>query len=287
MVSQGKVYFLSRPRRFGKSLLISTLEALFGGRKELFEGLYIYDKWGWTQQHPVITIDWSQIDFTSVNELKCNLLKHLEGVAQDYHVSIDGRTAPTYFKQLIRALKTKTGKQVVVLVDEYDCPVIDNLFNPKLDIIRKTAHDFYRIMKGSDKDLKFIFLTGISKFSVLSVFLALNNLDDITLQKEYASICGYTQEELESNFSEYIDSAAKYLKMTGEYMLEQIRYWYNGYTWDGKTAIYNRFSTLRFFDLKRFGSYWFRTGTPKYNSWRADSPLQPSGLLGPVELLGY
>ena len=264
IASSGKAYFLSRPRRFGKSLLVSTLEALFGGRKELFDGLYIYDKWDWTQQYPVVTIDWSQLDFTSVSELKCNLLKHLEGIAQEYQVSIAEGTAPTYFKQLIRALRKKTGKQVVVLVDEYDCPVIDNLFNPRLSAIRKTVHDFYRVMKGADKDLKFIFLTGISKFSGLSVFSALNNLDDITLQKEYASICGYTQEEMESNFPEYIDSAAEYLEMTKEHLLEQIRYWYNGYTWDGKTAIYNPFSTLKFFSEQQFGSYWFRTGTPAF-----------------------
>ena len=264
IVTKGKVYFLSRPRRFGKSLLISTLDALFGGRKELFEGLYIYDKWDWSQQYPVIKIDWSQITFSTSNELNFNLIEYLEEIARDYQVTVNAKSAPTYFRQLIRALKTKTGKQVVVLIDEYDCPVIDNLFNPKLDDIRKTVHDFYRIMKGSDTDLKFIFLTGISKFTGLSVFSALNNLSDITLHEQYASICGYTQEELESNFSEYIDSVAEYLKMTREYLLEQIRYWYNGYTWDGKTAIYNPFSTLRFFDLKQFGNYWFRTGTPTF-----------------------
>ncbi|MDR1454227.1 MAG: AAA family ATPase, partial [Tannerella sp.] len=130
MITEGRVYFLSRPRRFGKSLLISTLEALFKGRKELFEGLYIYDKWDWTQQYPVITIDWSQIDFTSLDELKYNLIKHMEGIAQDYKVSPDAKSAPAYFKQLIRTLNEKTGAKVVVLIDEYDCPVIDNLFNP-------------------------------------------------------------------------------------------------------------------------------------------------------------
>jgi hypothetical protein len=161
-------------------------------------------------------------------------------------------------------LNEKTGAKVVVLIDEYDCPVIDNLFNPELDLIRKAIHDFYRIMKGSDKYIRFIFLTGISKFSGLSVFSAFNNPSDITLHEQYASVCGYTQEELESNFSEYIDSVAEYLKMTGAYLLEQIRYWYNGYTWDGKTAVYNPFSTLRFFDLKRFDSYWFDTGTPTF-----------------------
>jgi hypothetical protein len=151
-----------------------------------------------------------------------------------------------------------------VLIDEYDKPVTSHLYESDLKKIQTAVHDFYQVMKGSDDCLKFIFLTGVSKFSGLSVFSALNNLDDITLQKEYASICGYTQEELESNFLEYIDSAAEYLKMTGEHLLERIRYWYNGYTWDGETAIYNPFSTLKFFREQRFGNYWFRTGTPTF-----------------------
>jgi hypothetical protein len=133
-----------------------------------------------------------------------------------------------------------------------------------LDAIRKTVHDFYQVIKGSDEYLRFIFLTGVSKFSGLSVFSALNNLDDITLQRQYVSICGYTQEELESNFSEYIDSVAEYLNMTQEKVLEQIRYWYNGYTWDGKTSLYNPFSTLNFFKVQEFTDYWFRTGTPTF-----------------------
>jgi hypothetical protein len=162
-------------------------------------------------------------------------------------------------------LYDKNGeKGVVILIDEYDKPVTKHLFKPDLDDIQETVHDFYQVMKGADEYLKFIFLTGVSKFSGLSVFSALNNPDDITLQKEYASICGYTQEELENNFSEYIDSAAEYLKMTRKEMLERIRYWYNGYTWDGKTAIYNPFSTLKFFKEQRYDSYWFDTGTPTF-----------------------
>ncbi|MDR2286560.1 MAG: AAA family ATPase, partial [Prevotellaceae bacterium] len=198
IVSEGKNYFLSRPRRFGKSLLISTLESLFKGQEELFKGLYIHNKWTWTQQYPVITIDWSQISFSSVRELKLNLLEYLEEIAQYYQITINAKSEVAYFRKLIYALYKKNNKQVVVLIDEYDCPVIDNLFDPKLDSIRKTLHDFYRVMKGSDKYLRFIFLTGVSKFSGLSVFSALNNLDDITLKKEYAAICGYTQEEQES-----------------------------------------------------------------------------------------
>jgi hypothetical protein len=240
------------------------MEALFKGQKELFEGLYIYDKWSWSRQYPVITIDWSQIDFSTLEEMKLNLMDYLEEIALSYQITLNAESAPAYFRKLIYALYQKTGKKVAVLIDEYDVPVTDHLLNPDLEAIRKAVHDFYRIMKGSDKYLQLIFLTGISKFSGMPVFSALNNLIDITLHEQYASICGYTQEELESNFSEYIDITAKHLDMTREYLLDQIRYWYNGYTWDGQTAIYNPFSTLNFFNNQRFTDYWFRTGTPTF-----------------------
>jgi hypothetical protein len=167
---------------------------------------------------------------------------------------------------LIKTLYEQTGKKrkVVILIDEYDKPVTSHLYEPDLKKIQDTVHDFYQVMKGADEYIKFIFLTGVSKFSGLSIFSALNNPDDITISNRFASLCGYTQEELESNFSEYIDNAAEYLKMTREYLLEQIRYWYNGYTWDGTTAVYNPFSTLKFFAEREFTSYWFDTGTPTF-----------------------
>ncbi|MDR2705098.1 MAG: AAA family ATPase [Planctomycetaceae bacterium] len=264
IISDGKIYFLSRPRRFGKSLLISTLEAIFKGQKELFEGLYIYDKWDWSQQYPVIKIDWAGMDHSTPERMETSLIFHLKKIAQNYGIALSTEFAPNCFGELIESLHNVTGKKVVVLIDEYDKPITSHLFDSHLNPIRTAVHDFYQIIKSSDKYLQFVFLTGVSKFSGLSVFSALNNLDDITLQKEYAAVCGYTQEELENNFSEHIDSAAEYLKMTKEYLLEQIRYWYNGYTWDGKTAIYNPFSTLNFFKVHRFADYWFRTGTPTF-----------------------
>ncbi|MDR2643302.1 MAG: AAA family ATPase [Planctomycetaceae bacterium] len=264
MISEGRIYFLSRPRRFGKSLLLSTIEAIFRGQKELFEGLYIYDKWDWSQQYPVVKIDWAGMDHSTPERMETSLVFNLKGIAQNYQITLEAEYAIDCFGKLIESLHTVTCKPVVVLIDEYDKPITSHLFDSHLNPIRKTVHDFYQIIKSSDKYLKFVFLTGVSKFSGLSIFSALNNLDDITLQKEYATVCGYTQEELERNFSEHIDSAAEYLKMTREYLLEQIRYWYNGYTWDGKTAIYNPFSTLNFFKVQEFGGYWFRTGTPTF-----------------------
>jgi hypothetical protein len=264
LISTGKIYFLSRPHRFGKSLLVSTMEALFKGEKHLFEGLYIYDKWDWSQQYPVIRIDWTQIPHPTVEEMEIRLFNYLKEIAGNYQVTLTLKSAAECFRELILVLHEKTGKKVVILIDEYDQPITKHLFDDNLEEIRKTVHDFYQIMKGSDEYLKFIFLTGVSKFSGLSVFSALNNTRDITLSEDYASICGYTQEELENNFYEYLDSAAEYMQTTKEDLLEDIRSCYDGYTWDGKTSIYNPFSTLLFFAEQRFDTFWFDTGTPTF-----------------------
>jgi hypothetical protein len=263
MITGGRVYFLSRPRRFGKSLLVSTLEAIFKGKKELFEGFYIYDKWDW-EEYPVITIDWAGINHSTPKEMENSLVFRLQKNARDYRVTLKAKSAIGCFGELIESLQEKTGKDVVVLVDEYDKPITSHLTDSHLTAIRTKVHDFYQVMKSFDKYLQFVFLTGVSKFSGLSIFSALNNPQDITLREEYAAICGYTQEELESNFSEYIDRAAEYLKMKREHLLEQIRYWYNGYTWDGETAVYNPFSTMNFFQIREFDNYWFSTGTPAF-----------------------
>jgi hypothetical protein len=265
IISGGRVYFLSRPRRFGKSLLLSTIQALFEGKKNLFEGLSIYDKWDWSQSYPVITIDWTQINHSTLEKMEENMMDYLKDIARDHQITLNSSSASGCFRELIKSLYEKSGgKQVVILIDEYDKPITDHLFDSQLTDIRKAVHDFYQIMKGSDKYIRFIFVTGVSKFSGLSIFSALNNLDDISLQEPYAAVCGYTQEELERNFSEYIDSVAGDLNMTKAELLDGIRYWYNGYTWDGKTAIYNPFSTLNFFKVREFGDYWFRTGTPTF-----------------------
>ncbi|MDR1494050.1 MAG: AAA family ATPase, partial [Planctomycetaceae bacterium] len=281
MISEGRNYFLSRPRRFGKSLLISTLDALFKGRKELFEGLYIYDQWDWTQQYPVVRIDWTGIDHSTPEKMENSIISYLDEIAQSYQVTLEAQSAPDCFRKLIRNLHDKTGKNVAILIDEYDKPITSHLFDSHWNAIRTAVHDFYQVIKGADEYLKFVFLTGVSKFSGLSIFSALNNLNDITLHEQFATLCGYTQEELESNFFDYIDHVAGHLKMTKEYLLDQIRYWYNGYTWDGKTAIYNPFSTLQFFYFREFIGYWFRTGTPTFlidmiqRRNRADVILEP------------
>jgi hypothetical protein len=259
------IYFLSRPRRFGKSLTISTLEALFKGQKELFEGLHIYDKWDWSKKYPVIRIDWTAIKHGTSEEIERSLSTRLKRLAHENEITLFSEYASDCFEELIVELHRKTGERVVVLVDEYDKPVTDNLMNKEVREGNKRAlHDLYQVMKGTDDHLQFIFLTGVSKFAGLSVFSALNNPEDITLSKDFATICGITQEELESYFPEHLDAAAKELSKTRDELLENIQEWYNGYSWDGKTPVYNPFSVLLFLKQKALKNFWFETGTPTF-----------------------
>ncbi|MDR1129607.1 MAG: AAA family ATPase, partial [Prevotellaceae bacterium] len=175
IILSGDIYFLSRPRRFGKSLLISTMDALFKGQKELFEGLYIYDKWDWTQQYPVIRIDWTQIDHSTPEKVGKNLVGFLKEIAQSSQITLVSESAPDCFRELIKSLYDRSGKKVVILIDEYDKPITSHLFDDKLNDVKTAVHDFYQVMKGADEYLRFVFMTGVSKFSGLSVFSALNN----------------------------------------------------------------------------------------------------------------
>jgi hypothetical protein len=266
LVVTGKIYFLSRPRRFGKSLTISTLEALFTGRKELFEGLYIHNKWDWDRKYPVIRIDWSKIRHETPEELERSLLIRLKIIARKNKIEMLSEYASDYLGELIEELQQKTGEKVVILIDEYDVPILDAIgkSSEEIETLRKALHNIYKALKGADEHIKFIFLTGVSKFAGLSVFSALNNPKDITLSEKYAAVCGITQDELESNFAEYIDLATEKLSATREELLDKMRKWYNGYSWDGKTFVYNLVSIMNFFDEMKFGSYWFATGTPTF-----------------------
>jgi Holliday junction resolvase-like predicted endonuclease len=283
MITTDKIYFLSRPRRFGKSLLVNTLEAVFQAQKELFEGLYIYDKWDWNEKFPVIHLDFGAESYSTVEELKLSLNDFVEGTAQDNKISLQKHTLPGKFNELIKKLCESTGQKVVVLIDEYDKPITDHLSNLKVMKANKTAlHNFYQVLKATDKYIKFIFLTGVSKFSGLSVFSALNNIRDITLSKEYVSICGYTQDELEKYFTEHIDNFARCENMSRQNLLNKIKKWYNGYSWDGETFVYNPFSTLLLFAEKEFDNYWFNTGTPTFLIELLKSRNRISPILGPV-----
>jgi hypothetical protein len=240
------------------------MEELFKGNRELFEGLYIYDKWDWSQQYPVIRIDWTAVQHLSQEEIEASTSFHLKSLADSYGIQLLSEYASDMFKELIRKLNQKTGQQVVVLIDEYDVPILDAIGKPEMEGIREFLSSFYRQLKANDEYLKFIFLTGISKFSKVSIFSVLNSVNDITMSRKYLTVCGYTQQELEHYFTEYIDETAQENEMTAEAVVEAIRGWYDGYSWDGKTFVYNPFSTLLFFENMEFSNYWFATGTPTF-----------------------
>ncbi|QEC72197.1 AAA family ATPase [Arachidicoccus ginsenosidivorans] len=258
IVSTDLYYFLSRPRRFGKSLLVDTIEELFKGRKELFEGLWIYDKWDWAQTSPVIHFDFSKLPYKEEGLSKA-ITYGLNKVAKKYSVILTGNSIKVQFQELIESLSTMGN--VVILIDEYDKPIIDFLEEPELaDANRSIMKDFYSIIKGSDTYIRFLLITGISQFSQVSVFSDLNNLDNITLEPQYGGLIGITQQELEANFSEEIAA----LQKDRPDILTQIKDWYDGYTWDMKTWVYNPFSLLNFMVDPEFDPYWYETGTPTF-----------------------
>ncbi|MDQ1351377.1 MAG: hypothetical protein QG657_1679 [Acidobacteriota bacterium] len=263
--SGGRYYFLSRPRRFGKSLLISTLAEIFSGNKELFKGLWIYDKIEWTA-HPVIHIDFSKIDFENPEKLKESIKKFLNKTAISHGVSLDeGNTYKECFVELIEKLSAK-GK-VVILVDEYDKPITEYMEAGKIGKaknIRKVLKNFFGIIKGSDAFLQFVFITGVSKFSRVSIFSDLNNLRDITLSKQFAMLLGYTETELMHYFGTYIAQLADEAGMSKNQLANHIKHWYNGYSWDGENFVYNPFSILNLFAEKSFENFWFTSGTPTF-----------------------
>lgn len=255
LAESGKYYFLSRPRRFGKSLFLDTLKCLFEGRKELFEGLYIHDRWDWDKKYPIIRIDFAKGVLKTRDELKEKLSSFLKANADDSGVEISSASVSTGFEELIRECFRKYKMPVVILIDEYDKPILDNITDEKTAIeMRDGLRDLYSVIKGMDQYIKFAFLTGVSKFSKMNLFSGLNNLRDITLSSEYGSICGYTQQDVEQSFVEYLD----------EVDLDELKNWYNGYSFSGE-PVYNPYDILLFFqEGKKFKSYWFETGTPTF-----------------------
>jgi hypothetical protein len=260
--SGGKYYFLSRPRRFGKSLLISTLKEIFSGNKELFKGLWIYDKIEW-ETFPVIHIDFSRLNYKTPERLEETLGRLMDDIARSYGISLDPRRYYNEkFDELIVKLSAK-GK-VVILIDEYDRPIIDRIDDMKTaGANRDILKEFYGILKPADEYLRFVFITGVSKFSRVSVFSGLNNLEDITIDDHYATMLGYTQEDLLIYFSDRLKEMEKN-SIKREALAADIKNWYNGYSWDGKNFVYNPFSVLSFFKKGQFGNYWFASGTPSF-----------------------
>jgi hypothetical protein len=256
MASSGVYYFLSRPRRFGKTLFVDTLKEAFEGNREIFRGLWIYDHWDWDKKHPVIHISFGSGVVRDRIELDNKIRDFLYQSQERLGIQCrDAADVALCFGELIRKAKTQHGLPAVILIDEYDKPILDNIGNPeRATELREGLKNIYSVMKDHDAYIQFVFLTGVSKFSKVSIFSGLNNLNDITIDKKYASICGYTEEELKQYFQEYLHGKE----------MEAIRSWYNGYNWTGPERVYNPFSLLNYFDKEDFRNYWFETGTPSF-----------------------
>ena len=259
LIESGDYYFLSRPRRFGKSLLLSTIEEIFSGSKELFHGLWIQNHWNWEQKHPVIHLSLSQINYQKLG-LSEALNKELVLIAKGLGITLEEAELKDKFRELIQ--KASSQESVVILIDEYDKPIIDYLDDPnKAEGNRQVFKEFYSVLKDASKYIRLLLITGVSRFAKVSIFSDLNNLRDITLSPAYATIAGITQEELESNFAEEISE----LQKTKPGILNDLKIWYNGYSWnEGAGKVYNPFSLLNFMADRKFENYWFQTGTPTF-----------------------
>lgn len=283
LVDGGKYYFLSRPRRFGKSLLIDTIDCAFSGKKELFTGLYLESersRWDFTAKHPILRIDFAGGTVRTTSDLTERLSRLLDRWEDIFQVEKTYGSPGDRLLSLVPQISAKASRQVVILVDEYDKPILDNLTDTPLALqMRDLLKDFYGAIKPLDQFLKFVLLTGVSKFSKTGIFSGLNNLDDITIDARYSALCGYTQHDLETVFAEYLK----------KFNPEEVRDWYNGYSWTGE-SVYNPFDILLLFSKGLFRSYWFETGTPTFlmQLWRQYPrlPAEYDGLVAGDDILG-
>lgn len=265
LISCGKIYFLSRPRRFGKSLLISTMESLFAGDKALFEDLLIsktdYD----FATYPVVTLEFSKEEFGTADNLRDYISGALDDHAEQYAISLVKTTYAQRFGELLTKLHQKTGRKVVLLIDEYDKPILNNLIKPVLGEIKEVMNAFYAVAKAQDRHLKFVFITGVSKFAKVSVFSGMNSLTDISMSKKYASLCGITEKEMQSNFSQAIKQLAQQENQSTTQISAKIKHWYNGYYFEENgPSVYNPYSLMSLFSQQKFQNYWYTTATPTF-----------------------
>lgn len=264
LATSGTYYFLSRPRRFGKSLLISTMEAYFSGRKELFKGLAMEQlEKDWTE-YPVLHLDLNSSKYINPEDLDVVLDQNLNNWEAKYGVTRKYDDCSARLNDIIDAAYCKTGRQVVILIDEYDKPIVNNLGNePLADYYRKTLQGFYSVLKAKDGQIRFGILTGVSKIGKLSVFSSLNNLRDISMETEYSDICGISEDELHKYFDESVAELAEANRLSMDECYEKLKYKYDGYHFcEDSVGMYNPFSLLNTFSSKKFKNYWFETGTP-------------------------
>jgi len=255
LIQQPGTFFLSRPRRFGKSLFVDTLKEIFEGNQRLFEGLYIYDHWDWNRRFPVIQIDFAAGTLRSREELDQRIRSLLRQNALRLGLTLrDGdEDVPGQFCGLIMDAAQKHGNKAVVLVDEYDKPILDNIEKPEVAAeMREGVKNLYSVLKAQDANLQFVFMTGVSKFSRVSLFSGINQLKDITTSEAFSSLCGYTDQDLRTAFGEHLAGVD----------WEALRHWYNGYGWTGAETVYNPYDILLFIsEGRRFRNYWFETGS--------------------------
>lgn len=259
LINFSNYIFLSRPRRFGKSLTLDTIAELFEGNQALFEGLYAHTNWDWATKHPIIRVSFVDGVKEGLDRLEKTLTNQLNETANRYNVALTNEPyIAIRFRNLITTLHEKYQQKVVILIDEYDKPILDNLVSDNAEQakqMREALRDFYSVIKGQDARLRFVMLTGVSQFSKVNLFSGLNNLTDVTLLKQFSAICGYTQSELEGTFADELTNVD----------LEKVKEWYNGYNWTGE-KVYNPFDILLFLaDSDRvFQPFWFATGTPDF-----------------------
>ena len=280
LLERGKHYFLSRPRRFGKSLFLDTIKELFEGKEPLFRGLHIHDGWNWSERHPVVRLDFAGGSFKEPGSLQEDVTMQLEHLEEEAGVPPREISAPARFRRLLQALHRHTGRPVVVLVDEYDKPILDTLKTPEVACAnRDYLRGLYGMIKSSDAHVRFTFVTGVSKFTKVSIFSDLNNLIDITLDRRYSAICGYTESDVDAVFAPELGGLDR----------EQVREWYNGYRWRGADKVYNPYDVLLLLDSREFKAHWFETGTPAFLLdtlfERRLSSVSLNGMLGTEELL--
>lgn len=263
MAQSGGYYFLSRPRRFGKSLLTSTLKELYSGDKALFKGLWAESNWDWDKRNPVLHISFSSVEYGKMS-LDDGIDYVIEKQAGLHQINLEGKSLKQRFGELLEKLSLQSGP-VVLLIDEYDKPIIDYMDDLEQAKKNRTMlKSFYSVLKDSDPYLELVFITGVSKFSRVSIFSDLNNLNDITLDPRYGTICGYTQAELEHDFNGHIDALAEARGLDRLGGLSLLREWYNGYNFLGQESVYNPWSVLSCFDKKLVKNYWFASGTPSF-----------------------
>ncbi len=263
LITMGKYFFLSRPRRFGKSLLLSTIKEIYQGNRALFDGLWIAEQWDWGKVHPVVHMSFASMGYRTLG-LEAAISAELHSISRQFGLTLQETEIDRQFQELLQQLAARSGK-VVLLIDEYDKPLIDYLDDiPLAKANQQIMKTFYSVIKDSDPYLEFLLITGVSKFSRVSIFSDLNNLFDLTMDYSVATLLGYTQIELEHYFAPYMPAVEKRLKVDRATLLDQLRYWYNGYTWDLETSVYNPYSILSFFQAQAFRNFWFESGTPTF-----------------------